>query len=199
MNIEMVPSKVTATIEIESPSKEVPLKIKTTGNVVFGKAIRKITSSVQKVTIYGDSKTLENTSSIYVTVDVNNLKMDKDYTVTIKKPSGIRQISEKVTNVKIALGDEATTEVSGVRLSYINLNSNYTAQITGENSTEIGVILKGVESVIKNVNATEIEAYVDLEGLGVGEHKVKIKVRGEDSRVNYEPKVTETVIKIAEK
>lgn len=199
MNIEMVPSKVTATIEIESPCKEVPLKIQTTGNVVFGKAIREITSSVQKVTIYGDSKTLENTSNITVTVDVNNLKMDKDYTITIKKPSGIREISEKVTNVKIALGDEVTTEVSGVRLSYINLNSNYTAQITGENTTEISVILKGVESVISKIDASQIEAYVDLESLGVGEHKVKIKVKGNDSKVKYEPKVTETIIKIAEK
>ncbi len=199
MNVEMVPSKVTATIDIESPSKEVPLKIQTTGNVVFGKAIREINSNVQKLTIYGDSKTLESTNSIVVKLDVNNLKNDKDYTVTIKKPTGIREISQKVANIKITLDDESTTEISGVRLSYINLNSNYTAQLIGENNTEISVILKGVESVIKNIDSTKVEAYVDLEGLGVGEHKVKIKVKGDDSRVNYESKVTEATIKIAEK
>ena len=199
MNVEMVPSKVTATIDIESPSKEVPLKIQTTGNVVFGKAIREINSNVQKLTIYGDSKTLESTNSIVVKLDVNNLKNDKDYTVTIKKTTGIREISQKVANIKITLDDESTTEISGVRLSYINLNSNYTAQLIGENNTEISVILKGVESVIKNIDSTKVEAYVDLEGLGVGEHKVKIKVKGDDSRVNYESKVTEATIKIAEK
>ena len=132
-------------------------------------------------------------------MDVNNLKNDKDYTVTIKKPTGIREISQKVANIKITLDDESTTEISGVRLSYINLNSNYTAQLIGENNTEISVILKGVESVIKNIDSTKVEAYVDLEGLGVGEHKVKIKVKGDDSRVNYESKVTEATIKIAEK
>ena len=199
VDVELVPSKVNATIEIESPSKNVPIEVVTTGKVVFGKAIKEINTSVKQVTIYGDSSTLDNTNSIKVTVDVDNLKGDKDYTINIKKPSGIRQISEKTVNVKVVLDDESTTEVSGVRLSYINLNPNYTAQITGENSTEITVILKGVESVITQVLPTQIEAYVDLEGLDVGEHEVEIKVKGKDSRINYTPKVTKTKIKIATK
>ena len=199
MDIEIVPSKVEATIEIESPSKDVPLEVETVGNVVFGKAIKSINTTVQKVTIYGDSKTLEKTNSIKVKVDVSDLKNNKDYTVSIKKPTGIREISEKTVNVKIELDNEATTEVSGVKLSYINLGENYTVQATNENSTEVSVILKGVESVISNIDATQIEAYIDLEGLTEGEHKVKIKVKGEDNRVKYEPKITDTKIKIATK
>ena len=199
VDVEMVPSKVNATIEIESPSKTVPLEIVPDGNVVFGKAIKSITSNVQKVTIYGSSKVLDNTNSIKVKIDVNNLKSNKDYTVTIKKPSGIREISEKVVTAKVELDDEATTELSGVKLRYINLGSNYTVQATSESSTEVTVILRGVESIIKNISATDVEAYVDLDNLGVGEQKVKITVTGNDSRVIYSPKVTETVIKIAEK
>ena len=199
MDIEIVPSKVEATIEIESPSKDVPLEVETVGNVVFGKAIKTINTTVQKVTIYGDSKTLEKTNSIKVKVDVSDLKNNKDYTVSIKKPTGIREISEKTVNVKIELDNEATTEVSGVKLSYINLGEYYTVQATNENSTEVSVILKGVESVISNIDATQIEAYIDLEGLTEGEHKVKIKVKGEDNRVKYEPKITDTKIKIATK
>lgn len=199
MDVEIVPAKVTATINIESPSKTVPIEIVTKGDVVFGKAIKSMTTSVQKVTIYGDSKTLENTNSIKVSVDVKNLKADKDYTINIKKPSGIREISEKTVNVKVELDDEATTELSGVKLGYINLGSNYTVQATSENATEVSVILKGVESIITGITATEVEAYVDLEGLGVGEHEVEIKVKGNDSRVNYSSKVTKTIIKIAQK
>lgn len=199
VDVELVPSKVNATIEIESPSKNVPIEVVTTGKVVFGKAIKEIITNVKQVTIYGDSNTLDNTNSIKVTVDVDNLKNDKDYTINIKKPSGIRQISEKTVNVKIVLSDESTTEVSGVKLSYVNLKSNLTAQITGQNSTEITVILKGVESVITKVPASDIEAYVDLDGLDVGEHEVEIKVKGKDSKIIYTPKVTKTKIKIAAK
>lgn len=199
MNVEMVPSKVNAIIEIESPSKEVPVKIVTIGDVVFGKSIKNITTSVDKVTIYGDSKTLDKTESIEVKVDVSDLKSTKQYTKTIKKPAGIREISTKTVNVTIELDDEATTELSGVRLGYINLDSKYTVQATEESATEITVILKGVESVISEIDATTVEAYVDLKGLGVGEHEVEIKVKGNDLKVNYSSKVKKTTIKIAEK
>ena len=199
VDVEMVPSKVTATIEIESPSKTVPLEIEPTGNVIFGKAIKNITSSVQKVTIYGSSKVLDNTNSIKVKIDVNNLKSNKDYTVTIKKPAGIREISEKVVTAKVELDDEVTTELSGVKLGVVNLGSNYTAQATSENATEVTVILKGVESIIKNITPSDVEAYVDLEGLGAGDHEVEIKVKGTDPKVKYSSKVTRTIIKIAEK
>ena len=199
VDVEMVPSKVTATIEIESPSKTVPLEIEPTGNVIFGKAIKNITSSVQKVTIYGSSKVLDNTNSIKVKIDVNNLKSNKDYTVTIKKPAGIREISEKVVTAKVELDDEVTTELSGVKLGVVNLGSNYTAQATSENATEVTVILKGVESIIKNITPSDVEAYVDLEGLGAGDHEVEIKVKGTDPKVKYSSKVTKNIIKIAEK
>ena len=199
VDVEMVPSKVTATIEIQSPSKTVPLEIEPTGNVIFGKAIKNITSSVQKVTIYGSSKVLDNTNSIKVKIDVNNLKSNKDYTVTIKKPAGIREISEKVVTAKVELDDEVTTELSGVKLGVVNLGSNYTAQATSENATEVTVILKGVESIIKNITSSDVEAYVDLEGLGAGDHEVEIKVKGTDPKVKYSSKVTKTIIKIAEK
>ena len=199
VDVEMVPSKVTATVEIESPSKTVPLEIEPTGNVIFGKAIKNITSSVQKVTIYGNSKVLDNTNSIKVKIDVNNLKSNKDYTVTIKKPAGIREISEKVVTAKVELDDEVTTELSGVKLGVVNLGSNYTAQATSENATEVTVILKGVESIIKNITPSDVEAYVDLEGLGAVDHEVEIKVKGTDPKVKYSSKVTKTIIKIAEK
>ena len=199
VDIEVVPSKIHANIEIESPSKEVPIEVETKGSVVFGKAIKSITTNIQKVTIYGDSETLDKTSSIKVQANVDNLKSNKDYTLSIKKPSGIREISEKTVSVKIELDDESTTEVSGVRLSYTNLGSNYSDQATNESATEITVILKGVSSVITNIDSTEIEAYVDLKGLGVGEHEVEIKAKGNDPKVIYTPKITKTIIKIAEK
>lgn len=199
VDVEMVPSKVNATIEIESPSKTVPIEIEPTGNVVFGKAIKSILTNVQKVTIYGSSKVLDNTNSIKVKIDVNNLKSNKDYTVTIKKPSGIREISEKVITAKVELDDEVTTELSGVKLGVVNLDSKYTAQAINEVSTEVIVILKGVESIIKNVTPADVEAYVNLEGLGVGDHEVEVKVKGNDPKINYSSKITKTIIRIAEK
>ena len=48
VNVEIVPSNVTATVEITSPQKEVPIRVipENYDDIVFGKAISNITSDV---------------------------------------------------------------------------------------------------------------------------------------------------------
>ena len=72
VEVEMVPSKVTATIKIDSPHKEVPIKIIPTGEVQFGKAISSITSTESKVTIYGEDSILSKIEYLPVEIDVTN-------------------------------------------------------------------------------------------------------------------------------
>ena len=93
VDVEIVPEKITADITITSPSKELPIKVIPKGTVVFGQAISEITSDFSKVTVYGSEEALEKLNYISVEVDVDGLKSNKDYSETIKKPSGVRYIS----------------------------------------------------------------------------------------------------------
>lgn len=199
INVELVPNKVDAKVFIESPSKTVPLKVIPVGldKIVFGKAVESINSSVSEVTIYGSEKALAKVSSIDVSVDVSDIKTNKKFTKTIKKPSGIREISSKTVTIEVSLGDESSTELSDVRLSYINLGDSYT--IANVDTTTISVILKGVSSVIGKVSPADINAYIDLNNLGAGEHDVDVIVEGNDEKVQYTPKTTKVKVQIANK
>ncbi|MBR4830932.1 MAG: hypothetical protein IKZ96_04175 [Bacilli bacterium] len=199
LNVELVPNKVDAKVEIESPSKTVPLKVVPVGldRIVFGKSVESITSSVSEVTIYGSEKALSKVSSIDVKVDVSDIKTNKKYTKTIKKPAGIREVSVKTVTIEISLGDESSTELSDVRLSYINLGENYA--IENVDTTTISVILKGVSSVIDKISPSDINAYIDLNNLGPGEHDVNVIVEGNDEKVQYTPKTTKVKVQIADK
>ena len=201
LDVELVPNKLNATINIESPSKEVPLEVVPTGidSIVFGKSIASLSSSVDKITLYGTNEALDSINKLVVNIDVSELKDNKTFTKTIKKPKGVRELSTKTVTVKIQLGDEASTEISGVKLSYKNLDSKYVVQVTQDSTTEIPVILKGVKSVISDISATDISAIVDLKGLEPGEHEVKVTVTGSDSKVIYTPKITDVKILIIEK
>ena len=199
LNVELVPNKVDAKVEIESPSKTVPLRVVPVGldRIVFGKSVESITSSVSEVTIYGSEKALSKVSSIDVKVDVSDIKTNKKYTKTIKKPAGIREVSTKTVTIEISLGDESSTELSDVRLSYINLGENYA--IENVDTTTISVILKGVSSVIDKIVPADINAYIDLNNLGPGEHDVDVIVEGKDEKVQYTPKTTKVKVQIANK
>lgn len=201
INVEIVPSKITAVVKITSPQKEVPIRVipKNYDKIVFGKAINSITTDVSKITIYGDAAKLDKISYIPVYVDVADLKDDKKYSITIERTSGVRAISESSVNVNVTLGEETSKEIDNIYLEYENLSDGLTVQAVDLNSTKVTVSVKGVQSVLSNLDPTTIKAYVNLKGLGVGEHEIPVKVVGSDPKIKYSSKTTKITLKITEK
>lgn len=196
VDVEMVPNKVTATVSIVSPSKELPIKVIPKGTVAFGKAISSMTSSISKVTVYGEEEVLDNLQFIPIEIDVNGLAENKTYDIKINKPQGVRDISVDNTKVTISLDKEVTKEIEDVYIETINLNPNYKAVALGENSSKITVTVKGTEEVLKTIDASNIKAIVDLKEYGEGDHEVEIKVTGDELKATYTPKTTKIKIRI---
>lgn len=199
IDVEIVPTSVKAVIEVTSPSKVVPIKIVPEGKVAFGKAISKITSSVESVTIYGNEEILSSIKSIEVPVNVDSLDSQKKYTLTIKKPSGVREISETSTLVNISVENEASKELQNVQLEYENLSDNYSINAASDADKYTTIVVKGVKSVIDEINEDSVKVYVDLKGYGPGTHDVDVIVEGSDVRVSYEAKVTKVTLIISQK
>ena len=91
-NVEIVPSKIDVDVTLESPSKKVNLEVIPKGTVSFGYGIESMKLSTNEITVYGDSKTLENLTSIPVEIDVNNLKENKTFKTEIIKPVGVKSM-----------------------------------------------------------------------------------------------------------
>ena len=199
VDVEMVPDKVVATVNIESYSGEAKVKIVPTGEIAFGKAISSITSSVNTIKIYGDEEVVSKYSDSYIPieVDVTGLSDNKTYTVVVPKPDGIREVSEKTMTVKISLGDEESKEVEDIKIDAINLGPNLKASAIGENSSKTTVIVKGTKDVLETIDSTTIKATVDLSGLGEGEHSVKVVVTGDEVKASYVAKTTMIKVKIS--
>ena len=201
VNVEIVPSKVTATVKIASPQKEVPIRVipKNYKNIVFGRSISSITPNISKVTIYGNSSKLEKISYIPVYVDVSDLKEDKQFALTIKKPTGVRAMSASNVTVSVSLGDETTKEFDNIYLEYENLGDGLVVQAASQDSTKVTVSVKGVQKVLSDMDPTTIKAYVDLKGLKAGQHEVPVLVTGSDLRAKYSSKTTKVTLRITEK
>ena len=202
VDVEMVPDKVTATVNIESYSAKAKVKVIPTSEnnsgVAFGKAISSITTSVDSITIYGDEDVVSKYSDSYIPieVDVTGLSDNKTYTVVVPKPDGIREVSEKTITVKITLGKEESMEVNDVKIDAINLGPNLKASAIGENSSKTTVIVKGTKEVLDTIDPTTIRATVDLSGLGEGEHNVNVVVTGDEVKASYAAKTTMIKVRI---
>lgn len=201
VDVEMVPSKVNATISIDSPHKEVPIKIIPTGEVQFGKAISSITSSETKVTVYGSEDSINKIEYFPIEVDVTNLSSNKVFNVALSVPQGVRDLSVKNTRVSVTLGEEKTKEVKDVMIETINLDTNYKAAAIGVGASSIktSVIVKGTQEVLDTIDESKIKAIVDLSGYKEGDHEVTITVTGDDVKATYTPKTTKIKIRISKK
>ena len=199
VDVEMVPSKVIATINVDSPHKEVPIKVIPIGEVQFGKAISSISSSETKVTIYGSESVIEKIEYLPIEIDVEKLSTNKEFNVSLVAPEGIRELSVKNTKINIALGEEITKEIKDVMIETTNLDSNYKAAAIGASSIKTIVIIKGTQEVLDATDESKIKAIVDLSGYKEGDHEVEINVTGDDVKATYSPKTTKIKIRISKK
>ena len=144
-----------------------------------------------------DKEILDSLDYIPVEIDVSDLDSDKDYTIIISKPSGIRQISETSTNVSVKLGQETSKEINDVLIETLNLDSNYKVVAIGENSTKTTVIVKGTKNVIDEIDSSMIKATVDLSGYKEGDYEVPVQIVGEDEKATYASKTTKIKVRIS--
>jgi len=116
-NVEMVPNNISATIKVNSYSVELPVKVITTGNITTGYALSSITSTVSKVTVYGEQEVLDKLTNIEARLDVSGLSSDKTFNgVELIKPSGVRYMSDTATSITVTLDTETSKEFTGVEI-----------------------------------------------------------------------------------
>lgn len=198
-NVEIVPARVSASIEVDSYFVEVPVKVVTEGTLTVGYAISTVTSSVKNLRVYGDQEVLDNLQYIEAVIDVDELSSAKTYNVTLSRPAGVRFMTETTTSIKVDLQSEISKEYDNIQIEIINLGDNYSVTALSDAHKEITVIAKGVESVINNIEGDEIKAQVDLSGFGPGTHEVPVILSSDDIRVSLIPKVSTVKVRIVSK
>lgn len=185
VDVEIVPSKVNATVTIKSPADDIPIKIVLEGEVVFGKAIKSISSSADKVTVYGSAEAIEElkATGIEVKIDVSNLKDDKTYKIDLPKPVGIKSMNINSITVQVSLDTISDRDIENVKINFDNVEPGYIANATKVEDEKLAVNVQGVDSVIKSITSDDIYAYVDLKGKGPGTYKIEIYLKCNDTKI----------------
>ena len=197
VDVEIVPSTVDAKLTITSPSKEIPVKVVPTGKLAFGKSIESINTSVSTVTVYGQQDAIDKIEELEVEVDVKGLDKDKKFTVTLKKPKGITEISEKTITVDVKVANSTTKEFTVNTIEFRNLADGLSVQALSAADTTVTVSVSGSSDIVDKLDASSIVAYVDLKDYGVGEHEVEVHVEKSDLKLTYTPKTKKIRVRIS--
>ena len=122
------------------------------------------------------------------------------YKVELTKPTGIRHMNVNNLTVNIGLDKAEEKEINRVSIETRNLNEElYSVEGLSAEDTSVTVTAKGVSSIIKGLESSDVTAYLDLKGFGVGVHEVEVQVEGTETRVQYVPKTKKVKIRIVRK
>lgn len=200
VDVEFVPSKISVEVDLSSPSKKVPLNFVPTGKLSTGKAIGSYSFSENNVTIYGDSDTLSSINSIDVEVDISKINEDSSFKVEIKKPSGVKSLSDNYVTVSLTVTDSSSEPIRfSIPLTGLNLADDLSAQPIDNENGFITVEVQGASSVLSSIDESDITVYVDLAGLGEGTHTKEVIVTGTNPLATYKAKRTEATVTISKK
>lgn len=200
VDVEFVPSKISAEVELASPSKKVALTFVPKGKLPTGKAIGGFSFSQSEITIYGDSDVISQINNLDVKVDVSDLTGDSSFKVEIKKPSGVKTLSENYVTVDLNITDASSEPIKlSIPLTGMNVGEGLIAQPIDNDNGFITVEVQGASSVLSTIDENDITAYVDLKGLTEGTYTKEIIVKGNNPILTYKAKRTEATVTITKK
>ncbi|HLR22594.1 MAG TPA: CdaR family protein [Pseudogracilibacillus sp.] len=192
LNVKTDPENATVSVPIERPSKKVPLSVETTGELPDDFSLKEIEAENNEIEIYGDRDMLDSTENISTKeIDLSEVEGSKEYDAEIDFPENVTADEEKVP-VNIEVEQEKTFDDIN-----IDIKGKDAEDVTFEDpeSGKITIIAKGSDSVISDLEESDIEASVDLGGMDSGKHKVEVDIEASEG-IDFETepkKVTLTI------
>ena len=176
--LSLAPTVVDVEVPIVGPNKTVPIKINQKKRLPDGLSIESITTNPETVTVYGSEKDIEKIEYVEVSVDLSNITEKTTLTLDVPLPDGVELVEPETVEVVVDVGREAEKTVENVPLHVNGLADGLHLNFIQPENGLLDVAVKGTASTLEKLTASEIKAYVDVTGLGNGEHTLPVKLNG---------------------
>jgi len=178
------PKTIDVTIPIYKESKTVPINVNVKDAVKQGYKLVKVVPVVTEARLYGEMDLLSRIVAVETeAVSIKNLTSTTEKTVKLVQPDGVTGMDPMTVTLSIVIerkDAKATTEtvedrgektISNVPLT---VNGYDETRYTAEYPPAVDVVVRGSETDLATIDATDIKAVVDLTGLQEGTHGLPI-------------------------
>ncbi|MBM7554146.1 YbbR-like domain-containing protein [Thalassobacillus pellis] len=185
LNVLVEPTTVQVKVPIETPSKTVPIEVKTTGEAPEGYAVKTVKPEVQEVTVFGPDQVLEKIEKIgNITVDVSDITETTTVEAEIHLPEGVKSVDKETVEVTVEMMKVENKEEAALKeidIEVTNLPENQSIDFLNPEGQQIDITAIGEKEALADLTAEDITASIDVEGLEPGEHQVPISLSGPDN------------------
>ncbi len=173
--------------------------------------VQSIKTDRENIIIKGSASSLKKVETIIVKFAAKDFKIKEagQYTfeniplIALDKkgnPISNIEIVSKELSINLVITEQYNILSKTIKKNIVmkNLNQNLQANLLSTLDTEIEIKVKGTEEALNSLKEENIDAYVDLKDLKVGEYELPVKVEWRDKNVKCEGKKT-IKIKLTEK
>ncbi|SFS88588.1 CdaR family protein [Marininema halotolerans] len=174
--LEVNPRVVDVTLPIAGPNAVVPLKVEIGKEPPEGYAVEKVTVGAKQVTVYGPKSYVEGLD-VYPgpKPDLSKAKGDRTFELPIPLSGDAVKVEPSVTDVTVHIVKGKTKGMKEIPIRIKGTDSEQKVELE-KGLDRLDLTLYGAPSLLKKVEKSDVEAFIDVSNLSAGEHRVPIHV-----------------------
>lgn len=194
LDVEFDPGIVEVKVPIVSPSKTMSIVPVESGEPISGVSIENIEVEPGEIILYGKQDVLDAIENFQLPVDISNIQESTTLTLPIDLPDGVTtsSVDEVKVKVNVTLSDTNEEETppedtenedvdvskvfSDLRIQYLGLEDIYELTFIAPSQGLMNVSVTGKQSLINNLQPTDIQVSIDVTNMGEGEHSAPIRI-----------------------
>lgn len=176
LDVEIKPDKLTASVQVTTPSKVVPIEAVVTGNAPDGYSVESVVLTPSEVKLYGETNALEDYEKLQIQVDLYQLDDNNELIVKLEKPENVHKMDTDTVKVKVIFEQTQTKVLENVAVDFKNLDDSYRVKVKDLVDSMMNVTLKGSMTLLDSISNDDVKVSIDLFGYKAGEYEVPVAV-----------------------
>src|SRR5699024_3253932 len=179
LSVRVSPESAVVSVPVENPSKVVPIKTSTTGELPEGYHLTSMTADIEEIEVFAASATLENVDELFTEeIDLSEVTESGIMEIELELPEGVRTAEDNVIKVDIEL--EQTRTIEDISIDVQNQDGQDVLFIEPESSV-MSITIVGNDKDIKELTSEDFQVFIDTSGLSEGIHDVPVSIEGPEN------------------
>ncbi|HLR63290.1 MAG TPA: CdaR family protein [Lentibacillus sp.] len=180
LSVLVEPESINASVEINNPSKTVPVSVETTGEPPEGYSLSSISANADEVEVSGTNEVLQNIEEVSTeAVDLSDITESGTVDVGLDLPDGASVPDSGAIEITVEL--EQTRTFEAVPINVENIGNGQDISFTEPENQEMDITVTGSQEDVSELSADDFNILIDAEGLEAGEHEVPITIESPDA------------------
>lgn len=170
LNVRVNPEMVTVSVDVHTPSKDIPVEISTTGELPNNVVLDAITADPAEITVFGSEETLEGITEIVTEpIDLSEISQSTELEVGLEVPTGIQRIEQEQVNVSVEVGGLESSTFESIEVQSENLSADRSIRFIDDGTNAMQVIVFGEKDQLFGLTEDDIQLFIDLKEVANGE------------------------------